>query len=251
MGGKRMLPLDEAAPRTAAEALEAFGRARLVSSSEAEHVGIESALDVVGSFCDEIAPLLLDPLAQRRLERQTHGACTAARELLDPLQLLRTLGPCAALFPYQIVAGSGVLDAFRAELPRLARWLVERGVGGSAAPGLFDAQWRAALPALGRHRTLQGEIEQASGSGPLADHEMVIGRFFVEDVEPLGMWVRADGETRGPVRLPPRARGAFSAGQEVSLAFRRGGIGWMLLAAGLPCVAGGLDAMVRAYASRS
>ncbi len=250
MADNRPWTVDDGAPRTAAEALEAFGRARLTSSADCEQAGIESALDVVGSFCDEVAPLLLDPLAQRRLARQVAGGRTEARELLDPVQLLRILGPCAALFPYQIVAGSGVLDAFRAELPRLARWLVERGVGRQAAPALFEAQWRAALPGLERHRTLQREIEQAFGSGPLDTNELVIGRFLVEEVEPLGLVVRADGEARGPVRVPPRARGTFTVGQEVSLAFRRGGIGWVLVAAGLPCTAGGLDALLQAYAAR-
>jgi hypothetical protein len=231
---------------TAADALEAYGKERLECCAERSQPGIESTLDIVATFCDEVAPALLDPLSRRRIERRAEGSATPARHLIDAGHLLRVLGPCVALFPFQIVAGLGVLEGFYGEMPRLARWLQRRGA--SAGRDEFDAAWNEARPLLLRHADVQRSVEEALLRSSQHDGEIVVGRFLIEREEPIGIWVRADADERGPVRIPRAIRPLFGAGQELSMAFRRGAVGWTPLAAALPCAPGGLEELLRTLA---
>jgi hypothetical protein len=231
-------------PGTAADALEAYGKERLARCAECFQPGLESTLDIVATFCDEVAPALLDPLSRRRIERRAEGTGAPARRLLDAGHLWRVLGPCATLFPYQIVAGLGVLEGFQEEMPRLAHWLEQHGLADGCAP--FAESWAAARPQLLRHAEIQRDIEEVLARSSLVDGEIVVGRFLIEREDAVGIWVRADADVRGPVRMPRRTRRFYGSGQEVSLAFRRAAVGWTPLAAALPLPVGGLEEMLGA-----
>ena len=222
-----------------AAALDVFARARLEVVAPESAPGVAPALGIVAAFCDEVAADLLDPVSRRRLQRSEGPA----REILPPQILIRLLGPCARLFPYQIVAGSGVIAAFLAEIPRLAAWLLRRGFVETGAADPFDAAWRRAGADLRRHRQLQQTLERAAAARrpPVGDAEIVVGRFFVDKRDERGLWVTADAGQRGPVHAPRPALDMFAGGQEASMAFERSLCGWSLLAACLPCTPGDIE----------
>lgn len=230
-----------------ADALERYGKPRLARDAADVGIGIQSVLEIVASFCDEVGPDLCDPFSQRRLAADAaRGDAPAPRDLLAPGWLIHLLTPCARLFPYQIVAGSGVIAAFREEAPRLARWLRRRGLSAPAQDALFTAAWARAAPDIARQLRLQRALERSLARIPrlLQRGEVVAGRFLVERADQRGMWVTADAGVRGPVRAAAPVLALFEAGTEVSLAFQRAVIGWTLLAASLPCRPGELDRLL-------
>ncbi len=232
-----------------ADVLERYARPRLARRAASAAVGVQSVLEIIASFCDEIGPDLCDPFSRRRLAADADPGADeppAPRDLLAAGWLIRLLAPCARLFAYQIVAGSGVIAAFRDEAPRLARWLRRRRLTTAEEDAAFAAAWARAAPDLDRHLRLQRAVERSLPRAPLLVQrgEAVTGRFLVARVDHRGMWVSAGAMVRGPVRAPDPVLALFEAESEASMAFQRGVIGWTLLAASLPCRAGDLDRLL-------
>lgn len=238
-------------PKTAAQALEAFGRDRLARCGESWQPALESALDVIAGFCDAYGPRLLDAIARRRVGRRRAAAATAGRDLLEPLHLARALVPCAALFPYHIVAGAGVLQGFRGEVPRLSRWLAHHRLATPETAAGFRQAWPALRATIERLQRLQDAIENALENGmppETLSSDVMVGHFRIERAERVGLWVVADGESHGPVRFPhgvPKDVVAdYVPGLEVSMACARAVVGWKVLATSLPVATDDLRGMV-------
>ena len=231
-------------PREAscADALEAFAAARAERLDEFGRAGLLAAIEIIGSFVDEVAPDLLDDVSRRRLARRAGSG--PPRGALDARRLAPLLAGCGRCFPFQIVAGAGVVASFRAETPRLVQWLRANGHADDEGVARFAGGWAAAEPDLARHAALQSRIEDDLDQPWRAlGEETIVGRFKVARVGPLGMWLDAGSGPRGPVRLPPATEGIFAAGLEVSAAFARCPLGFALLAAALPCPPGHVDAL--------
>jgi len=229
-------------PETAAAALERYAGIRLARSGESGSRGVTAALELVAQFVDQMAPELLDALTRRRLSRRES---LPPRDLLDPSALLRLLGPSALLFPYSILAGGGVLRAFSSEVPRLARWLLAQWPESRVESPLFSSYWRRARGPLRRHALLQAAVETMSTpfllTGP---DEISVGHYLIEEAHPGRLAVRA-GETRiDPVRYPVRFAAEFRAGDSVSLALLRTGVGYLPLAINLPLSQETFDALL-------
>jgi hypothetical protein len=217
---------------TAGEALARFATERLGRSGEGEARGISAALELVVQFLDQMGAELLDPLTRRRLQR---GRPRSARDMLDARSLARLLGPCSRLLPFSVLAGHGVLRTFAEEAPRLARWLVAEGLAARGDLALFRGHFRCAQAALARHEQLQAAVELASSPFVFPDAELVtVGHYFVERVRGRALSVRAEAVRLEPVHCPVGFEGGFRAGQSVSLALLRGGVGFIPLAMNLP-----------------
>jgi len=189
----------------------------------------------------------LDLYGRRRLVRSASdeggiGAC----DLLPANRLIRLLTPCARLFPYHIVAGSGVIGAFRGETPRLALWLQRQNLATCEEHAEFAFAWTRADDDIARQLRLQRAVERALDRFPRFVHggEAMAGRFRVERVDHRGLWVSAGAAVRGPIKGPSEIADFFAAGLEASLAFQRAAIGWALLATSLPCECGELPALL-------
>lgn len=235
-------PTTEERPVTAGEALARYATARLARAGEGETRGISAALELVVQFLDQMGPDLLDPLTRRRLQR---GSPRAARDLLDAGGLVRLMGPCVRVFPFSVLAGHGVLSAFATEVPRLVRWLAEAGLARPADLAPFRDHFRLARAALARHERLQAAVELASSPFLFADAELVsVGHYLIEQVQGRALAVRAEEVRLEPVRCPAGFEGEFRAGQSISLALLRGGVGFVPLAMNLPATQQEFDALV-------
>ncbi len=232
-------------PTTIAEALGDYGQQHFASSTRPRAIALEAALQVIAQFCDDVLPGLLDPVSRHRFERRG-AAEDAPRDRLEAALLGRALASCARLLPYHVVAGSGVLEAFHAEAPRIVRWLARGGVIPAADARAFELDWPDACVLLGRHLRLQREIEaELPNSLALFDGNVVEGHFLIERSEPRGLWVNGGSKAKGPVRVPEACREVLVPGREVSLAFCRAVSGWLLVGSALPVPAGGLEGVGR------
>ncbi len=232
-------------PTTIAEALGDYGQQHFPCSTPPRAIALEAALQVIAQFCDDVLPGLLDPVSRHRFERRG-AADEAPRDRLEAALLGRALASCARLLPYHVVAGSGVLESFHAEAPRIVRWLARRGVIPAADARAFDVGWSDACVLLGRHVRLQRQIEAELGNAlALFDGNVVEGHFLIERSEPRGLWVNGGTKTRGPVRVPDACREILVPGREVSLAFCRVVSGWLLVGSALPVPEGGLEGVGR------
>jgi hypothetical protein len=232
---------------TIAAALDLYGRGRMASGSPGRRIGVEAVLEIVASFCDEAAEELLDPFSRRRLARSALDEDgVPACHLLPAVRLIRLLAPCARLFPYHIVAGSGVIAAFRGEAPRLALWLHRQNLATREEHAEFVLSWTLADDDIARQLRLQRAVERALAQQPRFVHrgEAMAGRFRVDRVDHRGLWVNAGATVQGPIKGPSEMADFFAAGLEASLAFQRAAIGWALLATSLPCECGGLQELL-------
>ena len=231
--------------RSAGEAIAAYGERALRAADAERCIGLESVLEVIARFCDEVAPEILDPLARRRVERGARGDDLSPRDHIAAERLPRLMAACGRLFPYQIVCSSGVITCFRSELPRLVRWLAERGVASREDLAAFERAWSCARANLARHIRLQESIERWSKPFQfIADPDVRVGHYLIERVTPAGLWLRCEELRLGPVRLPGDAAALFTAGEEVTIAMHRSAMGWRPLAASLPCRPHEIDAIM-------
>lgn len=234
-------PQEPATPVTIAEALGDYGQIHLPRREPPRAVALESALHVIAQFCDDVLPGLLDPVTRHRFER-----CAASdeppRDRLEAGLLGRALASCARLLPYHVVAGSGVLEAFHAEAPRLVRWFARRRVIPAADARAFDMGWPEACERLGQQVRLQRAIEaELLNALAVFDGNVVEGHFLIERAGPRGIWVNGGSGTRGPVRVPAAYGELLAPGRDVSLAFCRAVSGWLLVGSALPVPEGGLE----------
>lgn len=220
-------------PRTAGEALEAYARGRMAGKSPPDQAGMIAFLELVGRFCDEIAPDLLDPVTRRRLEKQAGDH--PPRDILDARRLYPLLLPCARMYPFLIAASSGVTLVFSREIPRLAAWLVDQGLGEAGVVDRFEQGWALARADMERLVVLQLSLARVADVLRFARPDYaVVGHYLITEVSPQGLWVDGGEGAVGPVRVPRDCLGLFSPGQEASMAFFRGGAGWIPLACSLP-----------------
>lgn len=231
--------------RSAGEAIAAYGESVLRGAHPDRCAGLETVLEVIARFCDEIAPEILDPLARRRVERAARGDDRTPRDLIAAERLPGLMAACGKLFPYQIVCSSGVITSFRTEMPRLVRWLARRGVASDEDLAVFERAWDGARANLARHVRLQESIERWSQPFQfIAEPEVRVGHYLIERVTPAGLWLRCEELRLGPVRLPGEAAALFTTGHEVTIAMHRSAMGWRPVAASLPCRQQEIDAIM-------
>lgn len=225
---------------TTGDAIAQYASERLPTCEATWSVGVESVLEIVASFCDELGPELVDALARRRLRGRLHDPEFRARDALGADALFRLLAPCVRLFPFQIVAGAGILTIFRDEIPRLARWLGDEGFARDEDRPAFETAWAEALPDIARHTRLQLALERAVGAVHVPPPDLLVGRFDVVECA-AGALVVSNREQRcGPIRVPRSVERCYSPNDEVSLALHRSVAGWRILASSLPCGEGEL-----------
>lgn len=231
--GKTNQPSLKDGPRTAAEALGAYAAFRVAGIPTEEEAGLDAFLELIGRYCDEVAPGLLDTVNRKRLEKSAGER--PFREGLEAGRLMPLLLPCARMYPYMIAASPPVSRVFAREIPQLAAWLKREGLAGEAGLNLFRTGWPEARADIEKLVHLQVAISRAADIIHFSRPEfMVVGHYRITEVTRLGLWVDSGDGPVGPVRLPGESLALFSADQEVSLAFFRGGAGWIPLASSLP-----------------
>lgn len=227
-----------AAHMTMAEALGEFGRWREPQMPHAERPGLESTLEILFSFCDELGPDCLDPFTCERIRRAQRRRGLAPAVMLPAERLIEILQHCWRLFPFQVVASSAVLLAFWREIPLLVHWLMRRHLAGPDQVGAFNEhRKKEAGPLCGLIR-MQIDLERVAGCfSKYAASSLTVCPFKVRAQRSAGV-VILEGEPGfvRPVALPPKFLHFFQAGWEVSMALAPWNAEtWIPLASSWPC----------------
>ncbi|MDH3285041.1 MAG: hypothetical protein OEQ13_09895 [Acidobacteriota bacterium] len=230
-------------------ALSAYGRERVnrcaagtgaVTEDEDER-SVALVLELCARFFDISFDDLFGDVAPRSRSGSPAGAPRS--QSLGAEWLLRGLGPCLSLFSYQCLVGSGLIDRFGREVPRLARWCLEQRLVDEREYERVSASLERAGGTLARHRSIQTALESSGVDGaPSPGRRCVDGRFRIESAGEACVSVAVPAARfRATVRIPRAARRLFVPGHDVCLYMVETVVGWMPLASTLPVDASRLD----------
>lgn len=216
---------------TAERALELYAEAR-ASRPRADEAPWETTLfvEVLGSFVEEIVGGRDGGFEFDDLEQPT------TLQRLSAAALVRCVGPCVRLFPYQALVGAAVSTALPGQASHFVSWLGHSRLVDERDVRAAERDIARAMPDVRRHAALQARLDELLlPLHTVAETPRVLGRFLVVSVDPgaLRVAVPAEGH-RYKVVLPGELPVAFERGQAVSMVLQRAALGWLPISSALP-----------------